>query len=97
MIWEVKITRKALKQIEILPEKVRILCQLLIEELKEKGPFPGNQWPNYGKLFGKKGEDKRHCHLIKGKPTYVSCWQVVDKNRHLMEIYYVGTHEKAPY
>jgi hypothetical protein len=55
------------------------------------------KWSNYGKLGRtKKNEDKRHCHLIKGNPTYVSCWEV-DKQRHLIEVYYVGTHEGAPY
>jgi hypothetical protein len=80
-----------------LPEDVKLVCQLLVEELKDKGPYPGEGWPNYGKLRGKKSEDKRHCHLMKGKPTYVSCWEVVDKQIRLMEVYYVGTHEKTPY
>ncbi len=64
--------------------------------MKDNGPFPGKQWPNFGKLFEKK-EDKYHCHLIKGRPTYVACWKVVDKNTRQIEVYYVGTHEKAPY
>ncbi|HSW71056.1 MAG TPA: hypothetical protein VLH77_03650 [Gammaproteobacteria bacterium] len=64
-------------------------------DLATKGPAaPG--WPNYGKLHGSKG-DKRHCHLQKGKPTYVCCWEVIDKKRKIIKVYYVGTHEKAPY
>ena len=35
--------------------------------------------------------------LIKGKPTYVCCWEVIDKQKKIIEVNYVGTHEKAPY
>lgn len=54
-------------------------------------------WPNYGKLHGKVTEDKRHCHFKKGKPTYVCCWEVIDDGVKIIEVYYAGTHEKAPY
>ena len=36
---------------------------------EKKGPAPGKEWPNYGKLIGRKQEDKRHCHLIKKTPN----------------------------
>lgn len=97
MNWKVILANKAEKQQRELPEKVRLIIQLLIEDLKYKGPAPGKHWPNYGKLNGKKNGDKRHCHLIKGKPTYVACWEVINPNQKLIEVYYVGTHEKAPY
>jgi len=38
-----------------------------------------------------------HCHLKKGKPTYVAVWKVTDKKNRLVEVRYVGTHEKADY
>lgn len=64
-------------------------------DLEEDGPTQKN-WPHYSKLKGHgKGVDKRHCHLLKGKPTYVACWEVTGKKN--LEVYYVGTHEKAPY
>ena len=69
--------------------------RFLLIDLATKGPAVPN-WPNYGKLQGKKG-DKRHCHLQKGKPTYVCCWEVINKKQKVIEVYYVGTHEKAPY
>ncbi len=40
---------------------------------------------------------KHHCHLKKGHPTYVVCWRVTSKQLKTVEVYYVGTHEKAPY
>lgn len=64
----------------------------LLRNLEAKGPVLGN-WPNYGKL----GTDRHHCHLKKGKSTYVAIWEIKDKEIRLIEVVYVGTHEKAPY
>lgn len=96
MRWKVQFTSKAVKQAEQLNKRVLFVLQVLIDDLKTKGPAPGKHWHNYGKLNSKKHEDKRHCHLIKGSPTYVCCWEV-HKLYKRIEVYYVGTHEKAPY
>ena len=56
-----------------------------------------NRIYSYGSKTSKKTEDKRHCHLIKGRPTYVCCWAIINKQKKIIEVYYVGTHEKAPY
>ncbi len=96
MTWEVKFTGKAAKQTLHLNEYVLMVLQVLVEDLKLKGPNPGKHWPHFGKLRGRKNEDKRHCHLKAGCPTYVCCWEV-DKVKRQIEVYYVGTHEKAPY
>jgi hypothetical protein len=61
------------------------------------GPSGGKLWPNFGKLSEGKKSNNFHCHLIKGNPTYVACWRVLDKKERKLEIYYVGTHENAPY
>lgn len=46
--------------------------------------------------FINKGKSSfHHCHLRKGKPTYVACWAVTNENK--IEVFYVGTHEGAPY
>ena len=65
---------------------------LLMLDLKKNGPHLPT-WPNYGPL----GLDRFHCHLRKGKPTYVACWKILDKQLKQIEPYYVGTHEGAPY
>lgn len=96
MQWDVQFTRKATKQAQELDERVLLALQVLIDNLKTIGPAPGKHWHNYSKLRGKRKEDKRHCHLIKGNPTYVCCWEVYKDIRQI-EVYYVGTHEKAPY
>ena len=101
MSWTVGFTRKAEKQTEALSKSARLALNFLVEDLKHKGPSPGKSWPNYGKLKGLKGvkssRDLRHCHLVKGNPTYVCCWEVIDNEVKIIEVYYAGTHEKAPY
>lgn len=96
-MWKVKFRNNKLeKQIRQLDEHVLLALQLLVDNLKTYGPAPGKHWHNYSKLRGKRQEDKRHCHLIKGNPTYVCCWEVYRSNKYI-EVYYVGTHEGAPY
>ena len=96
MSWTVGITSKAAKQIKKLPKSVKSALLLLMRDLENNGPAPGKGWKNYSKLKGL-GSDKRHCHIIKGKPTYVCCWEVKDNQLNILEVYYAGTHEKAPY
>lgn len=92
MNWTVEFTSKAKKQTGKLPRRVQETLLLLVREIEQAGPVRGD-WPNYSKLS--KGE--HHCHLKKGKPTYVAIWRE-DKGRiRVVEVTYAGTHEKAPY
>lgn len=75
-----------------LPIEIQERFKALAIELKVMGPVQ-NRWPNYGKIRGTK--DCHHCHLKKGKPTYVAVWKVTGENT--VEVTYVGTHEKADY
>ena len=92
MSWQVRFTKKAAKQKQELPELVRENLAALVFEMEQVGPIRGN-WKNYGKL----SQVKHHCHIKSGHPTYVVCWEVTDKSIQIVEVYYVGTHEKAPY
>ncbi len=92
MTWIVKLTRRAEKQKEKLPEQVKGALVFLLHEIARNGPVRGD-WPNYGKL----GPKQHHCHIRKGKPTYVAVWEEISGEIRLVEITYVGTHEKAPY
>ncbi|HEM6962611.1 TPA: hypothetical protein U2K06_002807 [Legionella pneumophila] len=96
MRWKIRIPTKVGKKITALPKAAQSALLLLLRDLEEHGPATGGSWKNYGKFKGLRG-DKRHCHLSKGRPTYVCCWEVIDKEIRLLEVYYVGTHEKAPY
>lgn len=92
MNWTVTIARKLQKQIGRLPEPVKKSLVALIRDIEVQGPVRGN-WPNYGSLK----QNRHHCHIKKGKPTYVAVWEVKNKEVKLVEITYAGTHEKAPY
>lgn len=85
-------TRSATKSREKLPERVKAVLNALIIDVRATGPVRGD-WPNYSKL----SDGSHHCHLKRGQPTYVAVWRVEHNQIHVVEIIYVGTHEKAPY
>ena len=91
-MWSVSFKSRAAKQYQALPGKVKDAVDALVKEIKAVGPVRGN-WKHYGKLSA----SQHHCHVKSGRPTYVACWEVVDKTIQIIEVYYVGTHEKAPY
>jgi hypothetical protein len=96
--WDVRFSEVAKKQYKKLhfcgQKKPSIidLVDLLMLDLKTKGP-ERKDWHNYSKL----SDDTYHCHLKKGRPTYVACWKVFSKELRRIQVYYVGTHEGAPY
>ena len=92
MAWTVRMTRITEKQNAKLSKPVRQILFALMNDIENDGPVRGD-WPNYGKL----ASGRHHCHLKKGNPTYVAVWEVRDKKIKLVEVTYVGTHEKAPY
>jgi len=92
MKWTVKLSKTAKKQVDRLSKPVRQRLAVLLQEIVDYGPVRGN-WQSYSPL----GRDQHHCHLRKGRPTYVAVWEVKDKEIRLVEVTYAGTHEKAPY
>ena len=92
MAWTVQWRIKIEKQVGELSEPVQLQFRALVRDIQISGPVRGN-WKNYSKL----GADRHHCHIKSGRPTYVVCWEVMDKKIQIVEVYYVGTHEKAPY
>lgn len=96
--WKVEFSNAAKKGRKDLPDKIRALLDALVKEIEVGGPIR-KDWPNFSKLS--KGpripDGTYHCHLKKGKPTYVACWNVRDKKINFVEMIYAGTHEKAPY
>jgi mRNA-degrading endonuclease RelE of RelBE toxin-antitoxin system len=91
-MWTVRLSAKAHKAVISLPEAVRDALWLLVGDLRLRGPVAGN-WPNYSKL----GQGRHHCHIKKGRPTYVTVWWEVKSGENTIEVIYVGTHERAPY
>jgi mRNA-degrading endonuclease RelE of RelBE toxin-antitoxin system len=92
MTWTVKISRRVSKTIGRLPVKVKESLVDLIRDIEADGPVRGN-WPNYSRL----SDNRHHCHIKKGRPTYVAIWEVTRKDIRLVEVIYAGTHEKASY
>lgn len=89
MSWTVGFTSKADKQAGKLPRKERDLLALLVREMQLSGPVRSN-WKNYSKL----GKDTHHCHL---SYRWVACWRVENNEMKVIEVYYVGSRENAPY
>lgn len=88
--WHVTAKRKIKRNIEKLPKRIQEVYAALVFDLSIKGPSPGKAWQNYSML----GSNKHHCHLTY---SYVACWEEIDKEIRVLEVYYVGTREKAPY
>lgn len=93
--WTVDITQKAGKQAKRLPPDIYAILALLRDELEREGPVQ-QEWRNYGKLKGKKGE-YHHCHLNNGRPRYVAVWKVTDNIVRIMRIVFTGPHGSVNY
>ena len=87
-MYTVKLHKKALKGIDKMPQKVQELMVLLIQDLRDMGPLRA-EWPNYSTL----GPNEYHCHLTH---KWIACWRH-EKKTILIEVYYAGSREDAPY
>jgi mRNA-degrading endonuclease RelE of RelBE toxin-antitoxin system len=67
MAWTVTLHRKVDKELATLSAAVQKHLFRLVFEIELMGPVRGN-WDNYGKL----DKNRHHCHLKKGRPTYVA-------------------------
>jgi len=98
LAWKVEYSSSAKRQKKKLPKPVTAQLANLAWDLEHYGPKQP-EWSHYRPL--KRGpnisEDSHHCHIKNGRPTYVVCWQVIDKTIKIIEIFYVGTHENTPY
>jgi len=96
--WEVELSRQTEKEKNKLPIPIRDQFFFLVKAIEILGPYR-SEWKNYGPLRRKPGipDDAYHCHLKKGKPTYVACWYITNKKERKIEVFYVGSHEGAPY
>jgi hypothetical protein len=88
MSYEIRIRRNIEKALTRLPLNAQKLFFLLVEDLKADGPIQ-KSWSNFSAI----GKNKYHCHL---NYSYVSCWTWIKGSKEI-EVYYVGSREKAPY
>lgn len=97
-LWDVSLSPKADKQAKKLSKDVLDRLTKLLKSIEIKGPIQ-KEWPHFSSLQKSRlvPEGSYHCHIKRGRPTYVACWQEVDKKRKIIEVFYVGTHEGSPY
>lgn len=86
--YKVKILKKVLKNLEKMPLGEQKKFWLLVNDIKKKGAIR-TEWQNFSELE----KDKYHCHL---SYHWVACW-TWKKGTFLVEVYYAGSREKAPY
>jgi len=89
-MWIVRFSKRALKQKEKLPKKQQELLFRLMKDMQLGGPVR-RDWPNYSTLGDK---NIHHCHL---SYSWVACWKMENQELQLIEIYYAGSRENAPY
>jgi hypothetical protein len=80
MSWTVEVNRRMQRQIVALPLRVQQSLVALLRDIETAGPVRGN-WPNYSTL----GRGRHHRHLKKGRPTYVAVWEVIDRERRIID------------
>lgn len=88
MKYEVRMSKVAIKGIGKLPKPEKITLLELIEDIRESGPVQP-KYKNYSRL----SKDTYHCHL---SYRWVACWQCRN-GQYVVEVYYVGSRESAPY
>ena len=88
MRYEVRIKKRVARGLTKLPAGVQKLFFLLIVDLQADGPIQ-KSWSNFSSL----GTGRYHCHL---NYRYVACWTCCN-SEIVVEVYYVGSREKAPY
>lgn len=89
MNWKIEFSKKASKRVKKLPKRELSLLDALVSDLLNRGPVLPD-WKNYLKL----GNCEYHCHL---SYKWVACWRVEKEEICLIEIYYIGSREDAPY
>ena len=88
MSYEVIASKRVIKSILKCPKWIQKKFTELVLDLENTGPMQP-KWINFSKL----SKDKYHCHL---GLSWVTCWKH-EKNEIIIEVYYVGSREKAPY
>jgi hypothetical protein len=90
MSWAVQLRKKVLKDVAQMPPNVQERFRVLVETLNLDGLTGPHQWRNYGKL-----KDGYHCHLSNNH-QWVACWRR-EGAALVIEVYYAGSHQSAPY
>ena len=87
-MYKVYLKKSVLKQVEKLRSIEQKKFKALVNDIIKIGPIQ-ERWSNYSKL----SDTEYHCHL---SYKWIACWKS-EKNTILVEVYYVGSRENAPY
>jgi hypothetical protein len=87
-MYEVFFTKRVVKQVKELPDFIQKKLAVLVDDFCERGPIR-TEWPNFSKL----GKDEFHCHLAR---KWIACWRC-ERKSIIIEVYYAGSRENAPY
>lgn len=60
----------------------------LMKDISESGPVQPD-WKNFSRLAK---SDYYHCHLGGGKNRVIVLWKVVDREKKIIDVFYVGSH-----
>lgn len=95
--WKITCASQADKEVQAAKNELKKEIDDFIDELKNQGPYLRHR-PHFDSLHNQPGIPMHafHCHITDGSPTYVGCWSVDKKTREIT-LFYVGTHEQAPY
>jgi mRNA-degrading endonuclease RelE of RelBE toxin-antitoxin system len=88
IMYEIIIPKRVEKQISKLRINEKKKLVQLLDDLRDLGP-ERKEWMNYSKL----SRTEYHCHL---SYHWVACWRKKN-NKFVLEVYYVGSRENAPY
>lgn len=87
-MYKVIVSQKAAKGIKNLPKGAKDVFFSLLADIQASGPVQPD-YANYSKL----GNFTYHCHL---SYQWVACWRN-EAGSIIVEVYYVGSRENAPY
>ena len=87
-MYQIIVKKKVMKGLWKLPREVQQAFARLLNDLEESGPVQP-RWPHYSMLT----KDTYHCHLAY---HYAACWRN-ENGTLIIEVYYAGSREGAPY
>ena len=88
MKYRVILNKKNQKSVQKLPGYEKKVFDQLVKDLTDTGPIQ-KDWNNFSLVE----KNKYHCHL---SYKWVAC-RYNEKKHITIEVYYVGSREKAPY
>ena len=95
--WNVHVSKAIRKEVDKFPNHIRGRVDEFIADLEKNGPRinpPGTYtWSNFSKLH----TGEYHCHIKNGRPTYIATWRLISSPERVIQVEFIGTHEKSPY